>query len=252
MLENFREEQLIFYCAVPGSGWAKLSLLLSCCAKLNINKSDRRPEWEECGRLGDTNHIFHKGCYWDPQREYGDGFDDIGKNYSKESFIEECLRPFKEHDDRNYLIRSHFFAETKNLNWLVENFPNNKIIFVLREAKPCFEGWHTGMSFTGHYPNYKAWMARTDKDMCKENYDRLWKLIKKHDGMIRRWIADKNCYIVQPNKHFINQLGYVWDDEGKEEYMKMMHTHQFYTTPIPMYDAPFCFYNCDDIFRIET
>ena len=77
------ERQLIFFCAVPGSGWAKLSLLLGCCSKLNLNKSDRRPEWEEIGKTGNTKHIFHKGCFWDPMREYGDGFDDIGQTTKK-------------------------------------------------------------------------------------------------------------------------------------------------------------------------
>ena len=86
-----KDEQLIFYIAVPGSGWAKLSLLLGCCAKLNLNKSDRSPDREERGKQGDCGVIFHKGAYWDPQREFGDGFDDISANYTKESFIEECL-----------------------------------------------------------------------------------------------------------------------------------------------------------------
>ena len=134
-----KDEQLIFYIAVPGSGWAKLSLLLGCCAKLNLNKSDRSPDREERGKQGDCGVVFHKGAYWDPQREFGDGFDDIGANYTKESFIEECLKPFDNINDQNYLIRSHFFAETKNLKWLTTNFPKNKIIFVLREVDLCYE-----------------------------------------------------------------------------------------------------------------
>ena len=119
-----KDEQLIFYVAVPGSGWAKLSLLLGCCAKLNLNKSDRREDREEIGKDGDTGCVHHKGAFWDPQMEFGDGFDDLEKNHTKESFIAECLRPFTDVNDQNYLIRSHFFAETKNLNWLKKNFPN--------------------------------------------------------------------------------------------------------------------------------
>ena len=246
------ERQLIFFCAVPGSGWAKLSLLLGCCSKLNLNKSDRRPEWEEVGKMGDTKHVFHKGCFWDPMREYGNGFNDIESNYTKEEFIQECLRPFEEHDDKNYLIRSHFFAETKNLNWLVENFPKNRIIFVLREPGPCLEGWTTGMTFTKHYPNYKAWMKYTFIDDHPENYQRLWELINRHDAMIRNWILDRDCYIIQANKAFLNKLGYIWDEEGIEEYQKMLHTHQFHRVETPRYDAPFVFYNCNDFFEVSS
>jgi len=242
------EEQLIFYTAVPGSGWAKLSLLLGCCSRLNLNKTDRRYDREERGRQGDTGVIFHKGVYWDPMREYGSGFDDIEKNYTKEKFILECLRPFEIIDDKNYLIRSHFFAEEKNLNWLVKNFPKNKIIFVLREVKLSYEGWCTGMTFTKHYPNYKAWMKYTFIDDHPENYKKLYELIVRHDKMIRKFILhnDDKIDIIQPNKKFINKLGYVWDNEGKEEYEKLVMVHQFFKSDVPMYDAPFAFYNCDE------
>ncbi len=246
------DEQLIFYVAVPGSGWAKLSLLLGCCAKLNLNKSDRRPDREERGRQGDCGVVFHKGAFWDPMREFGSGFHDIGANYSKDSFIAECLKPFETINDQNYLIRSHFFAETKNLEWLTTNFPNNKIIFVLREKELCYEGWTNGMTFTGHYPNYRAWMNITYIDNHKTNYDKLWNLIVRHDEMIRKFVVDNDCYIVQPNKTFINKLDYVWDEEGEEEYMKLIMTHQFFKSEVPMFDAPFVFYNCDDLFTIQA
>jgi len=251
------ERQLIFYCAVPGSGWAKLSLLLSCCKKLNLNNSDRRPEWEERGKRADTEGIerapiFHKGCFWDPKREYGAGFDDIGANYTKQEFIDECLRPFQEHDERNYLIRSHFFAETKNLNWLTENFPDNKIIFILREPGPAFNGWNNGMEFKGRYPNYDAWMKYTYLPNHPDNYQKLYDLIVKHDAMIRTWIDDKPVSIIQANRWFMNQLGYIWDEEGHEVWDSVFNYNNFFEVKWPSYDAPYVFYNCDDIFRIET
>ena len=187
------ERQLVFYCAVPGSGWAKLSLLLQCCSKLKLNTSDRTPEREERGRLGDTGVVFHKGAFWDPKMECGTHFDDIGENYTKDEFIDECLRPFTDvNGEDNYLIKSHFFAETKNLEWLTTNFPNNKIIFVLRETKLCYEGWNTGMTFTKHYPKYLAWMKYTFIDNHPENQAKLWQLIQKHDRMIRQFILDND------------------------------------------------------------
>ena len=117
-----KDEQLIFYVAVPGSGWAKLSLLLGCCAKLNLNKSDRRADREEIGKRGDTGCVHHKGAFWDPLMEFGEGFDDLEKNYTKESFIVECLRPFTEINDQNYLIRSHFFCGNQELKLVDKKF----------------------------------------------------------------------------------------------------------------------------------
>lgn len=243
------EEQLIFYCAIPGSGWAKLSLLLGCSKKLNLNNTDRSPEREHIGKKGIPGCVHHKGAFWDPGMEFGKGFDNIGDNYTKEEFVQECLRPFKEHDDRNYLIRSHFFAEAHNLKWLTTNFPNNKIIFVVREIKKCFEGWNAGMTFTKHYPKYTQWMKYTFIDNHPENYKKFWELLVRHDKMLREFLFehDDQIDIIQPNKKFLNKLEYVWDEEGEEEYMKLMMIHQFYKSDIPMYDAQFAFYNCGDI-----
>ena len=109
-----------------------------------------------------------------------------------------------------------FFAETKNLNWLTENFPDNKIIFILREPGPAFNGWNNGMEFKGRYPNYDAWMKYTYLPNHPDNYQKLYDLIVKHDAMIRTWIDDKPVSIIQANRWFMNQLGYIWDEEGHE------------------------------------
>ena len=246
------DEQLIFYVAIPGSGWAKLSLLLGCCGKLNLNNTDRSPEREEIGKYGDTGCVHHKGAFWDPKMEFGEGFDDLEKNHTKESFKAECLKPFTEINDQNYLIRSHFFAETKNLNWLKKNFPNNKIILVLRDTKLAWEGWNNAMNFTGRYPSYEAWMKITFIKDHPENYDNMWNLMLRHDKMIKEFVRDHECLIIQPNRTFLNLLDYKWDDEGKEEYEKLIMVHQFFKSDIPRFDAPFVFYNCDDLFTIQA
>lgn len=246
------DEQLIFYVAIPGSGWAKLSLLLGCCEKLNLNNTDRSPEREEVGKYGNTGCVHHKGAFWDPHMEFGEGFEDLEKNHTKESFISECLRPFTDINDQNYLIRSHFFAETKNLNWLKKNFPNNKIILVLRDTKLAWEGWNNAMEFTGRYPCYKAWMKYWFIKDHPENYANMWNLMLRHDKMIKEFTRDHDCFIIQPNKTFLDTLGYRWDDEGKEEYEKLVMVHQFFKSDIPRFDAPFVFYNCDDLFTLQA
>ena len=243
---------MIFYVAIPGSGWAKLSLLLGCCEKLNLNNTDRSPEREEVGKYGNTGCVHHKGAFWDPHMEFGEGFEDLEKNHTKDSFISECLRPFTDINDQNYLIRSHFFAETKNLNWLKKNFPNNKIILVLRDTKLAWEGWNNAMEFTGRYPCYKAWMKYWFIKDHPENYANMWNLMLRHDKMIKEFTRDHDCFIIQPNKTFLDTLGYRWDDEGKEEYEKLVMVHQFFKSDIPRFDAPFVFYNCDDLFTLQA
>ena len=42
------------------------------------------------------------------------------------------------------------------------------------------------------------------------------------------------------------------DKEGKEEFDKLIMVHQFFKSDVPMYDAPFVFYNCNDTFTIQS
>ena len=247
---KLRHEQLIFMIGLPGSGWSKMDNLLRCCSKFKANKSDYEGRWESYG----NNRLYreHKGAFWDPGMEFGEGFDNLEKNHTKDSFIKECLRPFTDINDQNYLIRSHFFAESKNLAWLTKNFPNNKLIFVLRDTRLCWEGWTTSMTFTGRYPSYKAWMKISFIDDHPDNYSNMWGMMLRHDKMIREFVRDNDCLIIQPHKTFLNLLGYIWDDEGKEEYDKLIMVHQFFKSEVPMLDAPFVFYNCNDIFKIQS
>jgi len=249
-----RDEQLIFYIGAPGSGWAKLSTLLSCCSKLKLNTSDRSKEREETCKVSDKV-VHHEGAFWDPGMEFGEGFNDIKKNYSKESFIEECLKPFKDiNTTDNYLIKSHFFAEPDNLFWLRQKFPNNKIIFVLRRNDLCFEGWDSGMTFTQHYPKYYAWMYNRDNENDPRNYEKLKQLIEYHNYSISKFIknSQKSTIAIVPTKYFLDQLGYIWDNYGELQYEKLIEIHQFYKADYPAYDTPIIFYNCNDIFTIKS
>ena len=107
------------------------------------------------------------------------------------------------------------------------------------------------MTFTGRYPCYRAWMKYTFINEHKENYDKFRYLLKRHDKMIKEFVRDHECLIIQPNKTFLNILDYRWDDEGQEEYEKLTMVHQFFKSDVPRFDAPFAFYNCDDLFTIQ-
>lgn len=247
---KIKEEQLIFYCGIPGSGWAKMSALLQCCSKLKINKSDEHPSREE--REDYIFYLQHRGAFWDPGMEFGEGFDDIEKNYTKESFIEECINPYTDiNQNDNYLIKSHFFAEEKNLNWLSKNFPNNKLIFVIREHNIASDRWLMSMTFTKNYPNYSAWMKNKNEEMSEENMQNFRDLNERHDGMIRRFLKaeKKDVFFVCPSKYTLNKLGFIWNQEGNSEYnMFLRNAATGGLRAIPTYDQFLTFYNCSDLF----
>lgn len=251
-----KDEQLIFYIAVPGSGWAKLSLLLGCCAKLNLNKSDRRGDREEIGKQGDTGCVHHKGAFWDPGMEFGEGFDDL-RNHTKETFIEQCLGPYTDiNEDDNYFVKSHFFAEKHNLEWLDTNFPNNKMVFVLRPKEYCDDRWLSTMTFTKHYPKYTAWQVEDDPDEevgehKKINQDSMREINRRHDLSMRSFIreATKQTIILSPTKSSLDQMGMVWDKDGYLEYAAYIKNYAVSKalTLSPSWDTSFCLYNCNGI-----
>jgi hypothetical protein len=79
------------------------------------------------------NQTTHNGSYYGPYHEFGHGFDNISKNYTTESFLNECLGPYSDEERPNKLIRSHWFAY--NLDWLWENCKGHKMLLVWRDPK---------------------------------------------------------------------------------------------------------------------
>jgi hypothetical protein len=251
---QFKHDQLIFMIGLPGSGWSKMDNLLRCCSKFKANKSDYEGRWESYG----NNRLYreHKGAFWDPGMEYGEGFDDL-RNHTKETFVEQCLGPYtdiNEHD--NYFVKSHFFAEKHNLEWLDTNFPNNKMIFVLRPKEYCDDRWLSTMTFAKNYPKYTAWQVVEDPDEeagshHEANVQSMKSTNERHDLSMRSFIrrASKQTIIISPTRSVLDKMGMVWDQDGRMEFAAYIKNYAVSKSLniSPAWDTSFCLYNCDGI-----
>ena len=252
---QFNPEQLVFFIGIPGSGWAKIDSLLRCCKKFNFSTSDFNDErWE---RVQTKYYVEHKGHFSGPGCEFGEGFQDLPKYHTKESFIEEALKPYAEvNSEQNYMVKCHFFCEKQNLEWLDKTFPNNKMIFVFRDKDLCDDRWLTSMTFAKNYPKYTAWQVVDDPDEeigkhDPRNVESFKEYNTKHNLSMRTFFrkAIKPNFITCPTRHFLDKVGFEWDANGQKEYLAYIRNYCIgpALTLAPSWDTSIGFYNCQDI-----
>jgi hypothetical protein len=114
----------------------------------------------------------HNGCYFGPHHEHGHGFDDIKKNYTTETFTEECLKPFYDTRRPYKLIRSHWFAY--NLDWIWDNMKGHQLLLVWRNAEKSRDWWYSMGGWKIKHPVYKWY----------ENDERMWNQIQQETNLI--------------------------------------------------------------------
>tara|TARA_S200002703_G_scaffold91839_2_gene79330 strand:+ start:203 stop:967 length:765 start_codon:yes stop_codon:yes gene_type:complete len=250
-----RDDQIVFFLGIPGCGWGKIDSLLRCCKKFKFNESDinENTVWEREDR---KYYIEHKGHFLGPGTGTGEGFGDIGANYTKKSFIEECLKVYPDiNDTDSYMIKCHWFCERHNINWLLRNFPNSKYIAVLRDVELATHRWLQGMTFAKNYPSYSAWMVKEDPDEepgkhCIENEQNFKRLNRKHDAEIRSFVRRHADIILCPTKYMLDRMGFLWDKKGHHEYTWYIRSYESDTnlyTRAPKYVTSIAFYNCNEI-----
>tara|TARA_B100000925_G_scaffold285660_1_gene262262 strand:+ start:423 stop:1205 length:783 start_codon:yes stop_codon:yes gene_type:complete len=252
---QFNPEQLVFFIGIPGSGWAKIDSLLRCCKKFNFNTSDYREDRHQT--ITGKYYVEHKGHFSGPGCEFGKGFDDLPKYHTKESFIEEAIKPYAEiNDKQRYMIKCHFFCEQQNIEWLDKNFPNNMMIFVFRDKDKCDDRWLTSMTFAKNYPKYTAWQVVDDPDEsngCHDsrNVENFKKMNEKHNLSMRNFFrkARKPSFITCPTRYFLDKVGFEWDTEGQKEYLAYLRNYSLgkTLTVVPSWDTSIGFYNCQDV-----
>lgn len=252
-----RDDQLVFFLGIPGSGWAKIDSLLRNCQKFNFNMSDHNDERKMLhkGRY----YVEHKGHFIGPGMGYGDNFHDIAAHYTKEEFKEECLKVYTDINEYDsYMIKCHWFCEEENIRWLLKNFPNNKYICVLRDKKLCDHRWLTSMTFAKDYPKYYAWMVKDDPDEtngignhCKENEDRMIELNERHNLSMRAFVRkSKEVFIFSPTKSLLSRMGFKWDRNGEFEYTMYIRNYALDYSIFgraPSYDTSIALINCNGL-----
>tara|TARA_B100001094_G_C18025535_1_gene717383 strand:+ start:193 stop:957 length:765 start_codon:yes stop_codon:yes gene_type:complete len=250
-----RDDQIVFFLGIPGSGWAKIDSLLRCCRKFKFNESDinENTVWQ---RNTNRYYLNHKGHFLGPGSGVGEGFMDIGANYTKKSFLEECLKVYDDiNEEDNYMLKCHWFCERHNINWLVRNFPNSKYVAVLRDVELCNHRWLESMTFNKDYPNYSAWMVKEDPDEkfgshCIENEQNLKRLNRLHDNELRSFVRRYADIIFCPTKYMLDRMDFHWDEKGHHEftwYKRCYISDVNLYTRAPKYETSIAFYNCNEI-----
>jgi hypothetical protein len=239
------DEQLIFFIGTPGSSWSRIAWLLEYSPLFNINTSDKAPEREYIlpYHADDTNRELilphHHGTYWDAGMEFGNGFQSNVK-YSRESFLEEVLQAWTEHDDRQYLIKSHNLG--RDIPWIQKNFPKSRIIFTVRDLDKCYDWWIQAGGFGITYPKYD-WFKADGRDWMTEFRSIDWHI---------KCFVDEYCTppVYPSTKYMVDVLKLDISDDIIREHMGFARG-QSYANPrgcAHEYPALISYYNCEDIF----
>ena len=192
-----QKHTLVFTTGAPGSCWSMISNRLKNIIP-NFDKSD---ENEERRHQMPKDHVTqnykiidqswnqgtHRGSYFGPYHDYGHGFDNIPKNYTIDTFINECFKPYSNKEKTNKLIRSHWFAY--NLDWIWENCKGHKMLLVWREPTAAENWWYSMGGWDINYPVY-TWYENHEKMsmQIKKESDLVLEFAKKHN--IEWWDFD--------------------------------------------------------------
>lgn len=168
MADNTR---FVFVSGVPGSSWSMISHRLKVIQDLDLSDvtTDREfvlppRETETEVNLRQGNRIAegdksHFGCYFGPYNEFGDGFDDIPKNYTLEEFYKECAKPFSE-EGKAKCVRSHWFSY--NLDWLWDNCKGQDLFLLYKDSDTARDWWFERGGWEIHHPVY-TWYKDNDR-----------------------------------------------------------------------------------------
>lgn len=205
-LDKMSQYRFEFVTGCPGSGWSNITHSVRCHLKEFYDISDLKdyrhykvPDdyYKKRGAqigaqidpatLPDNHKLTHFGSYFGPATEYGQGFDCIRKNYSRDEFIKECLLPFDSSSTAIKQIKSHWFAY--NLDWLWENFKGHHLLLVWRNPDICYTHWQWFGGWDITYPKYD-WYRQ---------FDNMHNQIKKEADLVLNFINRKNLQLVECN-----------------------------------------------------
>jgi hypothetical protein len=180
---------LILCTGAPGSGWSRISRRFKKSFN-NFDLSDETPErayvLPEQNRIDYQVHKdnwqgkTHLGSYFGPYHEFGDHFDDISNHYTKEQFLNECVKPFLDSSKSLKLVRSHWFAY--NLDWIWENCKGHKLFLIWRDPECSKNWWYSMGGWNINYPIYKWY----------DNPEKMWIKIQEEANNVLEFAQRKN------------------------------------------------------------
>jgi hypothetical protein len=229
-MENYK---LVLCAGAPGSAWSMISNRVKKTFARGFDNSDETPERQynipeehkkeyeiKSDNWQGTTHV---GSYFGPYHEFGHGFDNIVKNYSREEFFQECLKPFQQNSASYKLVRSHWFAY--NLDWIWENCKGHILFLILREPEPARDWWYSMGGWNIKHPIY-TWYE-DDKKMW-EQIQEEYRLTKEFGEKINaKWYNyDENNSWIQhrfntASRPLLNHANPKFTDTIKIAYIKI-------------------------------
>lgn len=162
---------LIFATGAPGSKWSKVLSILSHHKDINSSDKHKFPTYSSVATFpnGKTKKVgMHSSAYFGPGNGIGEDFH-LLKKLTKETFISEVSSAFDNFDDGIKIVKSHWFSY--NLDWLKENFPKAKFLFVYNGNEEAFKWWHLVGGWNIKFPQY-TWYETNERlyeRICVEN-----------------------------------------------------------------------------------
>jgi hypothetical protein len=189
-MTNYTGHDLIFAAAAPGSKWSRVLSKLSLHPSINNSDKYKYPTYKlnSLDTYGTTKPVGnHTGVYFGPGNGVGENFDDLTR-LTKEQFIDEIKPSFADWEQGIKIVKSHWFSYYDNLNWLIENFPDAKLILVYNGNDVAFKWWHYVGGWDISFPSY-TWYENDQRmyDKILEENHYLLKFAKKHLIPIRMY-----------------------------------------------------------------
>lgn len=162
--------EFCFTIGVPGSSWSMLSHRLKIHLDQDLTDVDgnRVQSIQELKPHRGEDEKGHFGSYFGPYNEFGENFHDIPKNYTLESFYDECRKPFLG-TDKTKNIRCHWFSY--NLDWLWDNCKGNTMFLIYRDTENSLKWWRKRGGWSIQHPVYTWYKddATMEERITEEN-----------------------------------------------------------------------------------
>jgi hypothetical protein len=195
---------LIFATGVPGSRWSRILGILSIHGDINSSDKIKFPTYntEVTFPNGKTKKVgMHSSAYFGPGTGIGEDFH-LLKKTTKEAFLQEVSTAFENFDSGIKIIKSHWFCY--NLDWLKENFPKAKFIFVYNGNEEAFKWWHLVGGWNIKFPKY-TWY---------ENNERLYERIIVENELMLDFMKKNNViFDIRNFRDFLARLGMEEDPD---------------------------------------
>lgn len=232
--------KLIFFTGAPGSKWSGTSVMLAKNRIVPVNISDRTPE-REYDHGPNFNGVKHLGAYFGPGFEFGEYFHELYTNkYTREQVLEEIERAYPDDQSGYIMVKCHQFVYS--LDWIVENFPESKIIIVMRHPDACWDGWYGVGGIDISYPDYTKFYKTNEEARP---------LIDHECMLARKWIYNNDLPIhTSTHYHWKNWWQVDMTDEEAIAYShSLMGYHHKNEDPTDKlrYDVQIAYYNFADI-----